>query len=346
MRSLAPVLLLASLALVPGPRGPAPVAAQVAYDSPKGRVEVLGLRRWTLAMLQDSIRHYVRGQELYEAACMVTLRDSLHFAEASVVHFEMAPPGQPQRSFLAIKLIEPEQASSVQWDTRPRNEFSSLLPDYAPLILPVTDSTGAIWRGRISYWLQFSDSSDRERGLAHVRDTDRPDGQRVFAFLQAHRSEGDRVRAQKILTKDGFWVNRMAAVAVLSSFAAHDSTWLLLVRALRDPHEGVREAAEAVLRALPARAIDWRASVKDLRPLVGGTNLPAIETVFALLSRTDVDPALASPLLRNNAGWVLDHLGSEAPMASDIAHRLLVRLNGGRDLGRSRSAWESWARAL
>ena len=46
-------------------------------------------------MLQDSVRRYVRGQELYDAACMVTLRDSLHFAEASVERFEMAPPGQP-----------------------------------------------------------------------------------------------------------------------------------------------------------------------------------------------------------------------------------------------------------
>ena len=56
--------------------------AQVAYDSPNGRVELLGLRRWTLDMLRDSIRRYVPGQELHDAACMVTLRDSLRFARA------------------------------------------------------------------------------------------------------------------------------------------------------------------------------------------------------------------------------------------------------------------------
>jgi hypothetical protein len=325
---------------------PASVAAQVAYDSPKGRVEVLGLRRWTLAMLQDSIRHYARGQELYDAACMVTLRDSLHFAEASVEQFEMAPPGLPQRLFLAIKVIEPGQAASVQWDTHPRNEFSSLLPDYAPLILAVTDSTGAIWRSRVIHWLQFSDSSGRQLALAGAAMNARADGTRAFAFLDARRTEGDRVRAARVLTDDGFWVNRLAAVAVLSNFATHDSTWFLLVRALRDPHEAVREAAQAVVRALPPRQVDWRGSVRDLRLLLGGTNLLAMQDVFEVLTKTEVDPALASPLLRNNAGWVLDHLASEAPMASAAAHRLLVRLNGGRDIGPSRTAWEAWARTL
>jgi hypothetical protein len=88
----------------------------------------------------------------------------------------------------------------------------------------------------------------------------------------------------------------MTAVAVLSNFAARDSTWWLLVRALRDPHEAVREAAVAVLATLPTRAIDWRGSAGDLRLLLGGTNLPAIQTVFDLLARTGVAPELAPVL--------------------------------------------------
>jgi hypothetical protein len=119
-------------------------------------------------MLQDSIRRYVPGQELHDAACMVTLRDSLHFAEASVTRFEMDPPGGPKLSFLSIKVVEPEQAARVQWDVRRRSEFSSLLPDYAPLILPVTDSTGGVWRGQLLHWLQFPDSVGRERAIARA----------------------------------------------------------------------------------------------------------------------------------------------------------------------------------
>jgi hypothetical protein len=320
--------------------------AQVAYDSPNGRVEILGLRHWTLTMLQDSIRRYAPGHELYDAACMVTLRDSLHFVEASVEHFEMALPGGPRRSFLTIKVVEPDQAGRVQWDARERNEFSSLLPDYAPLIAPVTDSTGTVLRGRILYWLQFSNSARRRQTISRAPAAAHADADRLFSFLDHHAVESDRTRAMRVLAHDGFWVNRMTAVAVLSNFGMRDSTWLILVRALRDPHETVRNAAAAVLGALPARTIDWRASTGDLRLLLGGTNLPAIQTVFDLLARTNVDPSLASQLLRDNADWVLDHLGSETPMASDGAHRLLVRLNGGNDLGRARAPWAAWIRTL
>jgi len=320
--------------------------AQIAYDSPNGRVVVMGLRRWTLAMLQDSIRHYVPGQELHDAACMVTLRESLHFAEASVERFDMTMPGQPTHSFLTIKVVEPDQADRIQWDTRPRNEFSSILPDYATLALSITDTTGAVWRGRMLYWLQFHDAVQRQAALYGAPEARRADAERVATFLDQHRNERDRARAMRVLSNDGFWVNRMLAVAVLSNFAANDSTWWTLVRSLRDPHEAVREAAGQVLHAMPARPIDWRNSTTDLRLLVGGTNLPAIQTVFELLARTEISPLLAGPLLRNNGDWVLDHLGAETPMAGDAAHRLLVRLNAGRDLGMSRSAWESWVRAL
>ena len=320
--------------------------AQVAYDSPRGRVEVLGLRRWTLAMLRDSVRRYVPGQELHDAACMVTLRDSLHFVEASVARFEMAPPREPARSFLTIKVVEPDQAARVQWDERPRDAFSSLLPDYAPLVLPVTDSTGGVWRGRLLFWLQFADDAARRRALAEAPVSARADGERVYAFLASHRADADRRRALHVLAHDGFWANRMIAAATLSGFAAHDSTWLALVRALRDPHEAVREAARPALGGLPARPVDWRPAAGDLRLLLGGTNLSAMTDVFDLLARTSVAPELAPLLLRDNAAWVLDHVGAETPMAGDAAHRLLVRLNAGRDLGRTRAAWAAWARRL
>lgn len=320
--------------------------AQVAYDSPRGRVEVLGLRRWTLGMLQDSIRRYVPGQELHDAACMVTLRDSLHFADVSVQRMEWDIPGDPKRSYLTIKLIEPEQSARVQWDVRARNAHTSLIGDYAPLLLPVTDSSGGVWIGRIVHWLQSADTSRRQRAMADAPASARADAERVFAFLDRTRGERDRRRAMSVLRRDGFWGNRMAAVIVLSNFTSLDSTWWTLARALRDPEEGVRLAASDIVRAASPVPVDWSGVTGDLRLLLGGTNLLAIDDVFSMLVKTGVAPALAPVLLRDNADWVLDHLAAETPMASNGAHRLLVRLNNGRDLGRSRSAWEAWIRTL
>src|SRR5438309_2507017 len=85
-----------------------PSGAQVAYDGPSGRVEVLGLRAWTLEMLRDSIRRRFPGQTLESAACMVTLRDSLHFADALVQGITYsAGAGAAVRNYLVVKVIEP-----------------------------------------------------------------------------------------------------------------------------------------------------------------------------------------------------------------------------------------------
>lgn len=324
--------------------------AQVAYDSPKGRVEVLGLRRWTLKMLQDSVRHYVPGQELYDHACMVTLRDSLHFADASVDNYFTAPPGGNTTVFLSIKVIEPQDSARVQWDTRKRSEYSSLLPDYAPLVLAITDSNGMPSQGRLMQWLQFyqRDSVMRSAILERLSSStfEREDAGRLWHFLSTHRAESDRRRAMRVLETNGFFVNRMVASAVLSNFATNDSTWWTLVRELRDPHEAVRNVARDVLKHLPPRPVDWTPVSADLRLLLGGTNLPAMGIVIDLLDRTAVKPEMSSQLLRNNADWLLATLASEHPEDHPAAHRLLVRLNHGVDLGTTRANWTRWASSL
>ena len=68
--------------------------------------------------------------------------------------------------------------------------------------------------------------------------------------------------------------------------------------------------------------------------------------LFSVLARTSISHDMAASILRDNGNWVLDHLASETPMASHAAHQLLVKLNAGRDLGRSREAWSVWIRSL
>jgi hypothetical protein len=324
--------------------------AQVAYDSPKGRVEVLGLKRWTLKMLQDSVRHYVPGQELYDHACMVTLRDSLHFADASVDNYFTTPPGGKPSVFLSIKVIEPQDSARVQWNARKRSDYSSLLPDYAPLVLAISDSNGTPSQGRFLQWLQFyqRDSVMRAAILDRLSSSafEREDAARLWKFLNARRTESDRRRAMRVLETNGLFANRMVASAILSNFAAHDSTWWTLVRELRDPHQAVRNVASDVLKHLPPRPVDWTPVSADLRLLLGGTNLPAMGIVIDLLDRTAVKPELSSQLLHHNADWLLSTLASENPEDHPAAHRLLVRFNHGVDLGSARANWTRWASSL
>ena len=309
----------------------------------------MGLKHWTLPMLRDSIRHYVPGQDLHDAAYMATLREKLGFADALVMTYEgFGPPGA---EFLLIKLVEPQERERVRWNTVPVDSFQSLRPDYAPLIVPITDTAGGVWMGRFMNWLQHGDSATRvlmatDFAKRSKTTTAVDDANRLTAFLRTQQGDTARRRAMRAVQHDGFWVNRMSAAVVLSNFGALDSTWHALAHALRDPHEAVRTTASDAMRAMPTRIVDWTPAVDDLRALLAGTNVSAIGEVFHVLVRTQIDPTLASALLHDNANWLLDHLGSEAPGVATDAHALLVRLNGGRDLGTARIAWEAWVTAL
>lgn len=331
-----------ALALLPGA-----VSAQARYESPDGPVEVMGLRTWTLPMLRDSIRHYVPGQELHDAACQVTLREKLGFVDAQVMFYSgMTRDG---KRHLLIKLVEPAARSRVQWNPTILDRGTSLRPDYAELLLPITDSTGGVHIGRVAYWQQFA-VEQREAAVTRMpeamRAEARADADRLTAFQRARATESHRRTALNALSSDAFWGNRYAAATVLANFGAHDSTWLALVHALRDPNEGVRGAALGVLGSLPPRNIDWRPAIDDLRALLGGTNVSGIGPLMRVLVNTRIAPELAGPLLQDNADWVLEHLQVAAPMVAEDARALLRRLNGGADLGSSPEAWSEWAGRL
>jgi hypothetical protein len=116
-----PVALLALLALATLLTVAAPAAAQRTerYTAPAGRVTVIGLRRWTVSMLGDSLHRRSPGTTLEDAACVAVLRDELHFADAFVEwRYFSDGPGRPEQKTLTIKLVEPADARRVQWGER------------------------------------------------------------------------------------------------------------------------------------------------------------------------------------------------------------------------------------
>lgn len=320
----------------------APLDAQVRYDTPGTRVEILGLERWTRRMLEDSIAHYAPGQTLASAACMATLKQKLKFGDALVAHYQGFSGPNSDARFLSVRVVEPSRTAASMWRKLPADAYPSLLPAYAPVILPVTDDDGGIWPGRLFFGLQFSDSAIRTRILAQEDSTTQADYARISGFLETHRAESDRQRALRVLDSSSAYGNRMAAALLLSNFPANDSTWYALVRALRDPHESVRSAAGIALDRLPRRPVNWAPVTTDLRALLGGANLAAMETVMSLLADTKVAPSLTRALLYGNDAWTMRLLTAEAPMAPQKAKGLLVALNGGTDLGKQPGPWRAW----
>jgi hypothetical protein len=280
---------------------------------------------------------------------MVTLLDSLHFADALVQsRIRPASAGEAEKEYLVIKVIEPQESARVRWRPAPKDSFKVLRPDYASIVLPVTSWNGQLLSGRLIEPLQLYGRDPTERAAA-IRG--RPqivhdDAERLWSFLDAHRSESNRHTAVAALRQDGPYVNRVVAAAVLANFAEQDSTWWELTEALRDGNEGVRLAALVVLVGMPSRPVNWAPSAPSLRALLGGTNVLATQEVMELLVRTHVSPALAQALLHDNGDWLLTHLRAEYPGANYSAHALLVQLNSGRDLGANSAVWARWLATL
>src|SRR5436190_568644 len=84
----------------------APTHAQTVIETSKQTIEVIGLTRWSVRMIQDSLAAYAPGNDLTAHACAAILRGKLHFADAAVsVYTGMTT--QQTKPYVAITLVEP-----------------------------------------------------------------------------------------------------------------------------------------------------------------------------------------------------------------------------------------------
>ncbi len=327
---------------------PCAAAAQDTLQTREGSVEIIGLHRWTRAMVRDSVEKATK-RPLFSSACAVVLERQYHFAAAAVTFLQDAPDA-PVR--LRIRVVEPQDSARVRFAAAPAG----------PAIpLPAWDSVLAGFRhgaqaefypGEFLTAVQLHPEvygGRPEMALARVPGPQQDAARALWSALESHRSAADGDVALRVLRSDPDTLHRTLAAALLVNFRARPQAWLALMEALRDPDPYVRDAAQTALSQMlqggtPPR-VDWAPAAASLRYLIGGTNLWAYSEVLAALEATQIEPALAAPLLAGNDELLLAHLRALDPMSRTAARRLLVRL-AGRDLGSEPAAWAQWLRGL
>lgn len=96
-----------------------------ALENDQMRLELIGLKRWTVAMIQDSLHRYAPSDSLLSHACAAVLREKLKFADAAVVYRTMVVDGVPARKpYLAVTVIEPQDSALVDY----REPFRDSVP--------------------------------------------------------------------------------------------------------------------------------------------------------------------------------------------------------------------------
>jgi hypothetical protein len=360
-RPLLYILILAAVACAekkPVPNGQIQPLARIQLDTNRV-VEVIGLRRWTVEMIQDSLRKYAPGQRLDSANAAATLRYKLHFADAAI-DTSVQVFDENETTQITVGVREPQDSARVH---------------YAPQTLDAIP--------RVTEWKPITaklSGGDNARRLSIVaeRHLKGPPRDVVDSSVQGHpitsrlgyafESPGDSVAARPILdalakrtTEHDFATavatieqstslpDRIVAVLILANFPARDTAWYALVRAA----VGQRQAQDASMasRALEgmseryARHVDWTPIATTMHDVFDGMALTALPAIATAVARTGASPRDAKAYLAHGGEMLAAYLESANPDLGEPVHRFLVALRG-VDLGTDPEPWRAWIRTL
>lgn len=318
----------------------AATATSQEVETPAGVVEFVGLHRWTVEMIQDSMKVRAPGQPLGQ--CAAVLR-TLGFPSAQSLYTRS---GNGPPSTLVI-LVEPQDSSRVRYRTLPAREKGPI-PAWSEGYAILKDHVAAYQEAAQTFGIYATHDTTLERLILGSYPNDSAALRSFWRFLDRSRNAQSRSLAEHTFREDASVDNRIIAAAILGAQRGRARAWYALVKGLRDPDERVAAAAEMGLTSLligPQSRIDWRPVLADVRAVLDGTNVLALRTMLLVLTKTKVDPMLASALVPENGGLVLDFLGSHSLAHRDAAHAFLIRL-AGKDLGLSSDDWRKWLQGV
>ena len=359
-RQLAGVLLIVGGCAkdAPAPEPDVQSIARVDLDSAR-TVEIIGLRRWTVGMLRDSLKKYAPGEDLDADATAANLRNLLGFADAAMsVHNVVFD--EDESTIITLAVREPTDSARVHYapqslDTVPERA------DWRPVTDPlVNDTTGRLLQIVAGAQLEgpsrlVIDSTVRSRRFTHREGYDyespadslaaRP----VLDVLATKNTAADFDAAVRAAASSNSGPDRAAAALILANFPDRDEAWRSLLR-LAVGREQARDAfiAQRALVELSERAprpVDWSPMESTIREVLDGTALAALAPLATALAATGASPAQAAAYLGNGAEMLTALVESDNPDIRDAGHDLLVRLRG-QDLGFEPQPWRDCVRTL
>jgi len=318
-------------------------------------IEILGLRQWTIAMLNDSLRKY-QGHDLTTQGahgCAVTLRHDLRFPDAAVMGMESKYGGE----YWLITLVEPQDSNRV----RPRrlaNDTTGGRPEWAEgrrLLRENSELFGLISRDVTGEALRKSPNSSRESPAAEQEPAN-DSGQApilryqraVRRWLVARQNRDDFGIALEILRNSPNQYDRQIALIVILPFLDDDRTWTALSQTLVESEGPIQRMGFSLFSSLLAsgrRPKDMNAVLPALHAILDGASQFLMPRVMTLLLGMQLDTAHAAPLLKNGGQMLLAYAGASHRGARGPALELLATLSP-RNYGRDVDRWKRWVESL
>lgn len=337
-----PGLFLAPLVLVA-----APLAAQRAeiISTPGRIIEVTGLERWTIRMLQDSLAKYAPGDSLHSHDCAATLRYRLGFPEASATTRFLHRYPTDATQYTLIHVVEPQDSARVHHLPRAMDTVSNI-PEWAEMAALVRAShVGArvAWMIHLAEvraganWVFPSSFSADSAPIAGMQ-----------RWLEAHRTTADRLKALQVLRESRSMVDQSVAASILGTFPNDDASWGALIRLLRTEEGWALGFAGGALNGMAyagGRPSSWAPLAEDIHMLLDGTGLYELDDLALVLVRAGVDSTEARPFLRRGGRALLERASTSQTDGNREARALLRALHG-EPFGTDRAEWRAWLASL
>lgn len=349
------VLVAGSLAAqtaapTPAPADSAPnwftTASSTILKMPDKTIEIIGLNRWTPAMIQDSMNVHSPGDSLTSHACAAVLRYDLKFAEAA--SFGTRAPDDSTREYVVVPIIEPQDSGLIV-HRKSTLDTAGSKASWTPLIVLLKkykeDQVFEAVQARITARAKHEAPVMPK---AITADSDRVIVREVWAYLDQHSKKADLAEARRYLAGAPNLWDRTAAVAIMSSFSADDANWWTLTATVHEQEGSPRMFAGEVLRGwarAKPRPVNWKPASADLHAILNGANLWVLDQMLFALLKTGVTPELAAPLLKDGGHAVVMFAGASHPRFRDPAQNFLKAVSG-KDFGGDVKQWQAWIATL
>ncbi|WP_457565510.1 hypothetical protein, partial [Caldithrix abyssi] len=208
--------------------------AQV-IDTPDGKVEFIGLRRWSVEKIIDTLAVIAPGVSIDR--CAGLLKEA-GFPEASLFKYSW----KNGKMYSVITIVEPEYARFVKYKTF-TDSISEELPQWKGLI-DIYRRNPFEMQLALNFW-QKDLNALKESKFTEALSSDRI--RLIQSKIASYNTQKDKELAIWILNNDPLWINRAMAAVVLINFPQSDLVWWSLMDALRDANARVSSMAISVL---------------------------------------------------------------------------------------------------
>ncbi len=313
------------------------VAYGQVLETPDGQIEFIGLKSWNAKQLYEKLVAISPSEPL----CMAGLA-KLGAAASSV-------NGQRQgdRMFTLVIVVEPQFSARIKRRPAPPEEVSA--PERWSDVLKPINKNFFDYDPALQFYGYYLDGKTDIALREFGKYVDFEPMKKIWTSLGKLNSEKDREIAAWIVMNDRDVSHRIAAISVLANFRQYDSTWWMLMDALRFPDDDFASvAAGSLLEALSraySREVDWMPAIASIRALLDGTNPIHFLTTVRVLNQTRISERFAAPLLFNGGSLLVDFLGASRDQERTPVRQLLVRL-AGKDLGSNPAVWTKWIASL